>query len=226
MLRAACCVILLLGAGGAGAAADYGALFDEAVAAIDWEYEKEWSFTETALHEDELWVGRYDPRLAEDEQWSLVSVDGKEPTDRQRKKYRHDKDEHREAADDNDNRVTAIVEPDSLELVEETDQHWVFAFVPADDEAAFIDSVDAIVRIRRDGRYVEALEIRNHQDIRPGFGTKITEFQMRFTFGPAVENGAIVPTSLDVRVTGRALLFIGFDETEVARYSDFEYAGD
>ena len=228
MLRGACCAILLLCAGSpfASAAQDYGALLDEAVNAIEWAIEDEWAFTETAVHGDELWVGRYDPRLAEDERWSLISVDGKQPTDRQQRKYRHDKDEHREDADDDDNRVTAIVEPDSLELVEETDDYWVFTFVPADDEAALIDSVDAMIRIRKDGRYVEALEMRNHQDIRPGYGTKITEFQMRFTFGPAVENGPVVQKSLDVRVTGRALLFIGFDETEVVKYSDFEFAGD
>ena len=79
--------------------------------------------------------------------------------------------------------------------------------------------------IAKAGRYVEALEIDNFQDIRPGFGARLTEFRMRFSFGPAADDGPIVPQSIDVIVKGRALLFIGFDETESVKYSDFEYAG-
>ncbi len=210
----------------AGADGDYQALLDEAIGNIEWEFEKEWAFTETSLSEGELFVGRFDPRLEDDEQWTLISVDGKEPTNKQRRKYLHNKDEHRGDADDDDNRVTAIVEPDSLELAEETDEHWLFTFAPTEDQEAFMTSVDAKIRIVKDGRYVDSLEMRNFQDIKPGFGTRITKFQMRFTFGPALHAGPIVPKSMDVQVTGRALLFIGFDETEVTRYSEFEYAGN
>ncbi|MDH3339261.1 MAG: hypothetical protein OEM76_15760, partial [Gammaproteobacteria bacterium] len=199
----------------AGAEENYKDLLDEAIGNIEWEFEKEWAFTETSLSDGGLFVGRFDPRLEDDEQWTLLSVDGKEPTSRQRRKYVHDKDEHRGDSDDDDNRVTAIVEPDSLEMVEETDEHWLFTFVPAEDQEAFMTSVDAKIRIVKDGRYVDSLEMRNFQDIKPGFGTKITRFQMRFTFGRALDAGPIVPKSMDVQVTGRALLFIGFDEIEV-----------
>ena len=207
-------------------AEDYAALLDEAIENVEWEFQKEWAFTETSLSEGELFVGRFDPRPEDDEQWTLISVDGKEPTSRQRRKYLHDKDEHRGDSNDDDNRITAIVNRDSLELVEETDEHWLFTFVPAEDEEAFLNSVDAMIRIVKDGRYVDSLEMRNFQDIKPGYGTKITTFQMRFSFGPAVAGGTIVPQSIDVNVTGRALLFIGFDETEVTKYSDFEHVVD
>lgn len=210
----------------AAAAEDYKALLDEAMANVEWNVEESWAFTETSLSEGELYVGRFDPRLEEDARWSLLSVDGKEPTDDQRRKYAHDRNEHSEDNSNDDNRVTAMLDPDTLELVEETDEHWVFTFVPAEDEEAFLDSVDAKVRIIKDGRYIESLEMRNFQDIRPGFGTKITQLQMRFSFGPAIENGPIVPLSSNVQIIGRALLFIGFNETEVKKYSDFEYAGD
>lgn len=218
-------VVLCIGPSAADASEDYKALLDEAVENVEWDIEESWAFTETSLSEGELWIGSFDPRREEEEQWMLISVDGKEPTSRQRRKYLHDKDEHSGDSNDDDNRVTAIVDADTLELVEETAAHWVFKFLPAEDEQAFLDSVDAKVRIMKDGRYIESLEMRNLQDVRPGFGTRITRFQMRFSFGPAIEDGPIVPLSLDVQVTGRALLFIGFDETEVKRYSDFEYAG-
>lgn len=205
---------------------DYKTLLDEAIANIEWEFEDSWAFTETSLSEGELFIGRFDPRLEGDEQWTLISVDGKEPTDKQRRKYLYDKEEQSGDSNDEDNRVTAIVDADTLELVEETDQHWLFTFVPAEDQDAFMTSVDAKIRIVKDGRYVDSLEMRNFQDIKPGFGTKITRFQMRFTFGPALDGGPIMPKSIDVQVTGRALLFIGFDDIEVTKYSDFEYAAN
>ena len=205
---------------------DYAALLQHAVAAIDWQFSETWAYTETAYEDGEIWIGRFDPRIEEDHGWTLLSVDAKAPTSRQRREYLHDKDEHDSDADDDDNRVTAIVNEDTLELVEETDEHWVLSFVPAEEEQAFLESVDARVRIVKDGRYVEALLMENFQDIKPGFGTKLTEFKMRFSFGPAVDDGPIVPKSIDIRVKGRALLFIGFDDTEVLRYSDFEYAGN
>ena len=209
----------------AGAEEDYQALLDEAVAAVNWEFEKSWAYTEVSLSDGERRIARFDPRVEEDRGWILLSVDGKEPTDRQRREFLHDKDEHSDDSGDDDNRVAAIVDPDTLELIEETDTHWILSFVPAEDEQAFLDSVDARVRIVKDGRYIESLQMDNFQDIRPGFGTKISEFKMQFSFGPAVEDGPIVPKSINVEVKGRALLFIGFEETEVTRYSDFEYAG-
>lgn len=217
--------MLCLGGPWAAAAEDYKALLDEAVANVEWNIEESWAFTETSLSEGELYVGRFDPRLEEDARWALLSVDGKEPTDDQRRKYAHDRNEHSDDESDGDYRVVAMVNPDTLELVEETDEHWTFTFVPEQDDPAFRDSVDAKIRIVKNGRYIESLEMRNFQDIRPGFGTRITQLQMRFFFGPAIENGPIVPLSLDVQIRGRALLFIGFDETEVKKYSAFEYAG-
>jgi hypothetical protein len=112
---------------------------------------------------------------------------------------------------------------DYSELLEETDDYWLFTFVPDDDETTFTENVDANVKIIKAGHYVESIDIRNHSDIRPGFGTKISRFVMQLEFGPAADDGPIVPLLINVHVTGRALLFIGFDEAEETRYSDFEH---
>jgi len=213
---------LVLLSGVSTSAEDYSDLLDEAIETIDWDFEEEWAFTETSLHEEKLFVGHYDPRLAEDARWSLVSVDGREPTDRQQRKFQHDKNDHDSDSDDGLSRITTAVKPDTLELAEETDEYWLFTFVPDMDQKELVDSVDAAIKIIKDGHYVEFLEIRNKEDIKPGFGTKITRFLTRLTFGPAIDGGPIVPQTVNVRVTGRALFFIGFDETEAIKYSDFE----
>jgi hypothetical protein len=212
--------VLLLTSSVAASAEDYSALFTEAIDNIEWELEKEWAFTESSLKEGELWVGRHDPRLDQDERWTLVSIDGREPTSKEARKYAHDKREHDSSED---SRTTKIVKSDSLELIEETDDFWLFTFVPDDDETEFIDSVDAKIRIIKSGRYVESIDMRNHSAIEPGWGTRLSQFLMRLEFGPAAEDGPIVPLSTKVHVTGRALLFISIDETEVTNFSDFEH---
>ena len=44
---------------------------------------------------------------------------------------------------------------------------------------------------------------------------------MRMEFGPAAEDGPIVPQSIKVHVTGRALFFVSFNELEATNFSDF-----
>ena len=222
-IRLVCATVLVLLGGVSTGAEGYSDLLDEAIAAIDWNFEEQWAFTETTLHEERLFVGHYDPRLAEQERWSLVSVDGREPSDRQQRKFQYDKNEHDSDSNDGLSRITTAVMPDTLELAEETDEYWLFTFVPDMDQEELVDSVDAAIKIMKDGHYVEFLEIRNKDVMKPGFGTKITRFLTRLTFGPAVDGGPIVPRTVNVRVTGRALFFIGFDETEVIKYSDFEH---
>ena len=223
MIRKLLTAAILLVFSGAYAETDYSVLLDEALDAVDWEFEKEWAYTETTLQDGELWVGRYDPRVSVDDGWKLISVDGREPTSGQVHKFLHDRDEHGGASDKT---VSAIVEPDSLELIEETDDYWLFSFVLSDNEEAFTDSVDTTLKIIKDGRYISHIEMHNHSAIKPGFGTRLTSFLTWFSFGPAVDGGPIVPKSVKVQVTGRALFFIAIDETETIEYSDFEYAGD
>jgi len=69
-------------------------------------------------------------------------------------------------------------------------------------------------RLIKDGRYLETIELRNNSTIKPGLGTRIDVFLTRFTFAPINDDGPVVPRSIEVRVSGRALLFINFDETE------------
>jgi hypothetical protein len=204
-------------------AEDYKQLFKDAVETVDWELEKNWAFTESNLTDDKVWVGRFDPRKAEDERWTLISVDGRKPNEDELRKFAHKKEE-RETFDSSQ-RVD-IVDVETVELLEETEEYWLLNFIPDEDEVEFIDNVDATVKISKDGGYLEEIDLRNNADIKPGFGTKIGTFIMHFQFGPAIEGGPIVPLNMAIKVKGRALIFIGFDESEIIEYSNFEFAGN
>lgn len=215
-----CLVILLLVCtAGAARADDYAALFEEAAAAITWDLEDQWAFTESRLSDDTLWVSRFDPRRAADERWTLLSVDGRAPTERELAEFATDKDGYETAAT---SQRLDLVGIDTLELIDEDDDSVLLRFVPNEDEIEFVENVDASVLIMKDGPYLRHIDMHNSADIKPGFGMKIGTFRIRLEFGPAVANGSIVPKTMRIKVGGRMLLFLGFEETEVIEYSNFE----
>jgi uncharacterized protein (DUF885 family) len=224
MKRISVIAIALLSLGAAHASEEYRELFESALEAVDWQFDENWAYTQTMLEDDKLWVGRFDPRNVQDGGWTLLSVDGRAPTEDEIEDYLDDRDDGNRA----DISITSIVEPGTLELLEETDAYWLFSFMPSDDEEEFFESVDATVRIgkRQEGHYIEYIDMRNHSDIDAGFGTTLTQFLTRFSFAPAVAGGPVVPTGVQVRIAGRALLFISISETEAVENSDFEYAGE
>jgi len=217
-----CC--LLFASTAAVASENYDELFEEALQSVDFEFARNWAYTETSVDDEHVWVGRFDPRRPAGERWELISVDKRAPTNDEIEEYHDDRDD--DIPDDDDNEVVEMVEPDSVKLIEETDQYWLLGFNLDEEEKAITENVDATIRINKPGRYLEYIDVHNRAVMKPAFGVKLTRLITRLTFGPAVEAGPIVPLSTQVEVSGQAFLFISFDEQELSHNTDFEYAGD
>ena len=65
----------------------YEALFQSAIKAITWDVHEDWAFTVTSSGNDGDRVGRFDPRQPEDERWTLLTIDGRAPTDKESAEY-------------------------------------------------------------------------------------------------------------------------------------------
>ena len=213
----------------------YEALFEEALQSIQWDARETWAFTETASGSDGEFVGRYDPRLPEAERWTLLSIDGRGPTEAESQEYaerKRNEDRDRDRDREDDREIDGMVDPGSLELVEETADYWLLRFVPTgdDDEDGIgrevLERMNGTVKIIKDGRYLEYLDIRNTGPIRPKVGVKMKTFLTRMSFGPAVDGGPIVMKSMDVAIKLSAFLVVRIDETESLRFSDFEFAAN
>jgi len=210
----------------------YEALFEKALESVAWDFHEDWAFTEIESGSDGEFVGRYDPRSPQGDRWTLVSIDGREPTPEEARRYADRKHgENGEDDHESDSDIDGMVEPGSLELIEETDDYWLLRFVPTDDSddddmgRKVLERMDGTVKIVKDGHYLEYLDIRNTKPIRPKVGVKMKKFLTRITFGPAVDGGPIVMKSMDVAIKLSAFLVVRVDETESVRFSDFEYAG-
>ncbi len=218
-------------------AADYAALFERAVDGVTWTLPDNWAYTETRSNKDGTKVARYDPRLAEGERWSLLAVNGREPTVDEIEAFLEDKADTDDADDDKSgeeqeqsgsgtrNRADDMVSPGSLTLLEESDAHWLLAFQPSGDDeedARFMEAMNGTVRIAKDNERLDYIDITNDKPVKPTTGVKIREFLTRFEFAPAFADGPVVPVSFRFRIRGRAFLAVGFDESETLEFSDFE----
>jgi len=209
---------------------DHGAILQNATQAMNDDYMQEWAYTETTIEDEENVVGRYDPRRAEGERWQLLSFNDRQPTAQEVADYAEEKeyDNDSSSSDNGDHDVSDMAEPDSLRLIEETVDYWLYGFTPIEDdeEEEFMKHVDATMKIIKDGPYIEYIDMHSDKPFKPQFGVKIKEFVTRLRFGLAANDGPVVPLSVDVRIKARAFLAISIDETISVSFSDYEYVGD
>ncbi len=216
---------------GSFAIAEEPALVEQALQNMEAATVDDWFFTETTVANGTTFVKHHDPTRPEGQRWTLVSVDGREPTDEERKQQAR---EEAHAADgdtdeDDDGEIRAMIDSDSLTLIEETASHAMYRFRPvAEDEgdAKLFDHLDATLSVVKAGPYVESLEMRSRESFSPGFGVKMKEFSMRLTFAPAGPEATALPETVNVHIVGRAFLVKKIDETVAVTYSDYRRPGD
>lgn len=213
---------------------NYEALFQSAIKAITWDFHEDWAFTVTSSGNDGDRVGRFDPRQSEDERWTLLTIDGRAPTDEESAEYaenNHHFGDGDNDDDDSDDNAIDMVEPGTLRLVEETDDYWLLSFVPTDDDEddvghKVLESMQGTVKIIKDGGYLAYIDIHNEKPIRPKVGVKMKKFLMRMNFGPVADDGPVVMRSMDFAIKLSAFVLVRVNEAESLAFSDFEYAGE
>ena len=210
----------------------YEALFQSAIKAITWDFHGDWAFTVTSSGSDGDRVGRFDPRRPQDERWTLLMIDGRPPTDKESAEYAKNNHHFGDGDGDGDNgddSAIDMVEPETLRLVEETDDYWLLSFVPTDDDdddvgRKVLESMQGTVKIIKDGEYLAYIDIHNEKPIRPKLGVKMKKFLMHMSFGPIADNGPVVMRSMDFAIKLSAFVLVRVNEAESLAFSDFEYA--
>lgn len=209
-------------------------MLQTAVAAIDYELGNDWAYTETYVLSGQTVVARYDPRREVGARWEVLSVDGRAPTGDEIAEFL----DHRGADDSGDDSgsefdrsqdISELIAPESLMLIDETDDYWLFAFMPArdvDDDWNLSQHLDATLKISKRGPYVEEVKLESGHPFRPRFGVKVRKFLTLLRFGPASDGGPIVPLNVEVRLIARAFLAFGINESVEASRTNYEYVAD
>lgn len=187
----------------------------------------EWAYTLTRVEDGTIQVARHDPRRSETERWTLVSVDGARPRSAQLEKFRR---EHIEApeeeAESSGDEVRAMISPGSAKLVEDTDHYALYSFeVASEDEEddEFNRHLEATLRVVKTGGgpYVESIELLAAKPFSPVPGVKIKAFSTVMTYAPVGPRKAVLPSTVEVRLTGRAFLVKKLEQTVDVRFENY-----
>jgi hypothetical protein len=202
----------------------YEALVERAFDSLETEIREHWAFTRTETSAKGVYVATHDPRR--EPAWELLTIDGREPTGDEREEFLSERSrESREDGDDDDEDETrSMVSPGSIELIEETDERWLFNFSPradSEDERKFMQAVEGRLEIAKDGHYLRKIHLRNLETIKPGKGVKLNVFDTRFEFAPGPDGSAVLPALVRAKVQGRAMLVVGIDEEQTVEFSDY-----
>lgn len=199
-------------------------LVETALAAMDEASQDRWAYTQTMIENGTEVVIRYDPSRPEDQRFSVVSVDDRSPTEAEEEKYleraNNDSSDHDES--DEGNEIRAMIEPESLTPIEETETHMLYSFQPVavdEDDRKLYEHLEATLRLAKSPPHVESIEMRSPKPFSLGFGIKIKQFELILTFAPV--DGDVLPRTVSTRIVGRAMLFKKVEEAIRVTYSDY-----
>ncbi|MDA0791263.1 MAG: hypothetical protein O2780_17615 [Proteobacteria bacterium] len=212
-------LLVLLTVCSARAEMPYDAIFLQAMAAFPADYRKSWSFTEKRVVNGVATVGHYDPRS--EPGWRLLTVDQRQPTDEETEAYLKEKATEATRSDSRTD-PDQMIRPDSLELLEETSDYWLFDFVPTGkgDNADFMKHMDGALRISKAGPIVEFIDIRSREAFKPRFGFKVNDFLTRMEF--VEQSGAVLPYRLEFRIDAKAMGLMNIDQKVSVQYTDYQ----
>ena len=196
------------------------AAFDRLAADVD-----HWAYTQTAVSRDgkgkvkDETVVRYDPSQPFDVQWTPLKIDGKEPTARQVKKYRHERDKNR----DKRRTLGELLNLEKAVAAEETPTAVTYE-VPLikDDEQRFPpEKFRELIRVRREQPVLEHIAVKLRDSLRAALIVKVISGEAALEFSPVDPKFAPPITAIHGGGTG-SVFFVKVGATFDVTRTDFK----
>jgi len=184
----------------------------------------EWSYVRTGESEAQLLVERY-THGAEDP-WELLSIDGTPATERQRKAYSKKADERVNRDHPGKVDILSMIETDSLQLLDESEQHAVYGFQPAPDDntdAEFAKALVGKLRLDRVAGVVQSLQMSSSEPFSPRTGVRIERMLMRMVFSPPEASRPGFLTAIRNDVDAKIAGIKSIEQRQSVRFHDFEH---
>jgi hypothetical protein len=226
------CFSVLIGSASAQTASEF---VVNAFKGFDQDYREKWGFDELREDGERTWFGRFSPESGG--LWTLLTVDGQDPTEEETAEYVEEKKAQRERETSDDEQGGPPRSPiDSIDLTtlvleQNTSESLVYSFLPVGrgDQAKMMKKMRGELSVRKSDSCIEYLEITNPKPFRPQITVKLNRFFSRFDFGsPTGENigvgGAcknIVPLGTQFEMDMKALGLMNIDVSVRATYSNF-----
>jgi hypothetical protein len=188
---------------------------------------EQWHYLRTRHGEERVIVDRHDPTQPGEAHWQLVSIDGREPTEDERRDYDKDRADHSDADEraNNEDWVKVIV-PDSVRLLATEGDARRFGYrMQSPDgrrEELFAGlEGDLVVVDDADPAWIREVRLWNTETLRPALGVRIDAVKLIFRF--TRQGGWVVPTELQARWEGEFLMLKDIGDELRFTLADFRH---
>ena len=169
-------------------------------------------------------IEQYTPVNKEGERWTLIRINGEQPTDKQNKTFREKKQKNREKQKEGANYSVAlreIINQDTLKFISEDSDYIKTSFKVYLDKLGedAKDKLQGELSYNKQLNFIESMTITNSAAFSPMFSAKITDFKLTFTFTSI--NNQILPLQQDMAMKGSFAFFTEIDEVSTDNYSNY-----
>ena len=185
--------------------------------------DEDWHFTMEVLEEDELQMIHSDPRRDTYEKRQLLTVDGI-AADSQRRDEFHVKEVKRINDIDPDALGYGyMVDMETLDLIEDSDEHAIFSFVPRvkmlEDSR---DQLRGTLLLDSATQQIKEIEIINTDELSPAFSVTLDTFRLGLSFDE--EQGENLLQKLESHPAGKMGFLKSFDALVIVNFSEYTRA--
>lgn len=167
----------------------------------------------------------FDPAKAADNQWQLLSINGRQPDNKQQRKFAAAKQQQvKNAGQQNFSvRLSELIQLESLQLTFDSPQYLQASFQVYLSQLGedVSKKLQGSLRFNKAQHYIDSIEISNTADFSPLFSANISAFSLTLRF-TKIDN-AILPLQQQMRMKGTFAFFTQIDEVSTDTFSDYRY---
>lgn len=174
-------------------------------------------------------IERYTPDADITKKWSLLSINGKKPNQKQLKKFAEDKQDIADKKSDNQNfsiNLQTLIKQDSLELKQDNDSHIKMGFQVEIDRLGddAIGKLEGTLSYNKADKFIEQITIINNDDFSPMFSATISDLMLSFNFIKIEQ--VILPSQSEFNMKGSFAYFTEIDEISTVTYSNYQHKSE
>lgn len=166
-------------------------------------------------------VAQFDPGLAEGQRWRLLSIDGREPTEKELQSFNDKKNNSKKSKIDLPSDITDCSVLSAKGNVLTLQLH--FDKSKLDKQQAFLDHLTALVEVDTKQQRLLSFELRSTQPFSQGLAT-VKELRVRNEYGVHAESGRAILLRTVVHTKASALL-MSFDVVERQERTKYKLVG-
>ncbi|MCS4306199.1 hypothetical protein M2404_000512 [Rheinheimera pacifica] len=211
-------------------------LISRAITDFEQRARADWSYRVSRYENEEGEISSsielFDPTRALSQQWTLLSVNGQPPNNKQLRKFAEKKlAETKQKQTENSGqqsfsvKLRDLIQIDTLQLLSSEPQRFQagFAVYLSQLGAEASQHLKGSLIFDKQQHYIESIEITNTASFSPLFSADIKEFKLTLSFIKI--DTAILPARQELTMKGRFAFFTTIDEVSTATYSDYRYVG-